>query len=108
MDEGTRDAVLTHMEAQGASKAVGFIGPFDAVLRSGATPAMSAAVDELIVSAAKRGTTNCVLIEIIIFRYAPSRTAYAPQSTSVHIQMSSNHWSSLQVRLKGLPCSCSL
>ena len=31
MDEGTRDAVLTHMEAQGASKAVGFIGPFDAV-----------------------------------------------------------------------------
>ena len=58
MDEGTRDAVLTHMEAQGASKAVGFIGPFDAVLRSGATPAMSAAVDELIVSAAKRGTAH--------------------------------------------------
>ena len=66
MDEGTRDAVLTHMEAQGASKAVGFIGPFDAVLRSGATPAMSAAVDELIVSAAKRGTTNCVLIALCL------------------------------------------
>ena len=68
MDEGTRDAVLTHMEAQGASKAVGFIGPFDAVLRSGATPAMSAAVDELIVSAAKRGTAHsphsiCHMIE---------------------------------------------
>ena len=70
MDEGTRDAVLTHMEAQGASKAVGFIGPFDAVLRSGATPAMSAAVDELIVSAAKRGT------------------AHSPPFNSIHIQYS--------------------
>jgi hypothetical protein len=45
LDEAVRDGVLDHMQAQGKNKAVGFVGPFDAVMRCGANPKMSAGVD---------------------------------------------------------------
>lgn len=60
-DTAVRDGVLDLMKAQGAGKeckAVGFIGPFDALMRGGAgvTPAqMGQACDELIGAAADRG-----------------------------------------------------
>tara|TARA_B110000208_G_C11712675_1_gene409896 strand:- start:6 stop:1010 length:1005 start_codon:yes stop_codon:yes gene_type:complete len=55
LDATVRDAVLDHMAAQGPNKAAGFIGPFDAVMRGGATPAMADACDDLISAAADRG-----------------------------------------------------
>jgi hypothetical protein len=43
------------MAAQGQAKAAGFVGPFDAVMRSGPSPEMDAAIDALISDAADRG-----------------------------------------------------
>jgi hypothetical protein len=50
-----RDGVLDIMAAQGQAKAAGFVGPFDAVMRSGPSPEMDAAIDALISDAADRG-----------------------------------------------------
>ncbi|MFA6109890.1 MAG: hypothetical protein WDA75_14080 [Candidatus Latescibacterota bacterium] len=55
MDRSLRDRVLDLMEAQGRNKACGFVGPFDAIMREGAIPAMNDAVNELFRVAAKRG-----------------------------------------------------
>ena len=49
-----RDRVLDLMAAQGRHKAVGFIGPFDAVLRTGSGGQMAAGIDALISAAADR------------------------------------------------------
>ena len=42
LEESIRDAVLDVMRRQGANKACGFIGPFDAVMRCGVSPGMDA------------------------------------------------------------------
>jgi len=57
----TRDAVLESMAREGRNKACGFIGPFDALMRSGAgvpgveAPNVSGAVDALIKESAAKG-----------------------------------------------------
>ena len=54
-DVAVRDEVLDLMAMQGPAKAVGFIGPFDLVMRGGATPTMATEIDDLISAAADRG-----------------------------------------------------
>jgi len=55
LEESIRDAVLDVMRRQGANKACGFIGPFDAVMRCGVSPGMDAGINALIGAAADRG-----------------------------------------------------
>ena len=47
--------VLDLMAAQGKNRAVGFIGPFDAVLREGSSESMMQGIDALISAAADKG-----------------------------------------------------
>eukprot|EP00040_Diaphanoeca_grandis_P004500 m.29105 g.29105 ORF g.29105 m.29105 type:complete len:334 (+) comp16040_c0_seq1:221-1222(+) len=54
-DEKTRDAILDVMQQQGSGKAVGFVGPFDAVLRTGNTQTMEADIKKLFKAATDRG-----------------------------------------------------
>jgi 2-keto-3-deoxy-L-rhamnonate aldolase RhmA len=55
LDVGSRDAALDVMAAQGANRACGFVGPFDAIMRDGATPRMEAAIGDLFKAASARG-----------------------------------------------------
>lgn len=50
-----RDSVLDLMCRQGPGRAVGFVGPFDAVMRDGIHPSMSSGMNQLFQEAAKRG-----------------------------------------------------
>jgi 2-keto-3-deoxy-L-rhamnonate aldolase RhmA len=50
-----RDQVLDLMAEQGANKACGFVGPFDAILREGVIPEMEDATNDLFRRAAERG-----------------------------------------------------
>ena len=52
LDEAVRDAVLARMAAEGANKAVGFVGPFDALMRGGHRPEMPDAINALFRAAA--------------------------------------------------------
>jgi 2-keto-3-deoxy-L-rhamnonate aldolase RhmA len=52
LDTELRDQVLELMAKQGEHKTCGFVGPFDAILREGATPQMEQAVSELFKKAA--------------------------------------------------------
>ena len=47
LDVEMRDAVLAAMAREGPNKAVGFVGPFDALMRGGVRPEMTAAISEL-------------------------------------------------------------
>lgn len=53
-DVARRDAVLDHMAVQGHAKAVGFIGPFDLVMRGGASRSTATEIANLIDAAADR------------------------------------------------------
>jgi len=55
LDTQRRNAVLDHMAEQGRNTAVGFIGPFDAVVREGSEAMDVLAFDQLISAAATRG-----------------------------------------------------
>ncbi|MBT6150168.1 MAG: hypothetical protein HN712_06660 [Gemmatimonadetes bacterium] len=55
LDEKLRNQVLDLMAEQGANKACGFVGPFDAILREGALPEMEDATNDLFRAAAERG-----------------------------------------------------
>ncbi|CAE7826175.1 sec1 [Symbiodinium sp. CCMP2592] len=50
-----RDSVLDLMCRQGPGRAVGFVGPFDAVMRDGIHPSMSSGMNQLFQEAARRG-----------------------------------------------------
>jgi 2-keto-3-deoxy-L-rhamnonate aldolase RhmA len=62
MDVGLRDRVLDLMAAQGRNKACGFVGPFDAILRSGDLPQVGAAVHELFRAASGRGVHTGLVV----------------------------------------------
>ena len=55
IDVSTRDQVLETMAAQGANKACGFVGPFDAILREGDLPEVDDAMHALFRKAADLG-----------------------------------------------------
>ena len=55
MDRNLRDRLLDLLAAQGRNKACAFVGPFDAILRGGASDAMGAAINDLFDAATKRG-----------------------------------------------------
>ena len=55
LDTAMRDRILDLMVLQGPNKACGFVGPFDAILRSGDFQEMDNAVNELFRAAAKLG-----------------------------------------------------
>lgn len=55
LDPKIRDGVLSVMQRHGKGRTAGFIGPFDAVIRDGATPKMADGINTLIEEAAKRG-----------------------------------------------------
>ena len=55
LNEKLRNQVLDLMAEQGANKACGFVGPFDAILREGAIPEMQDATNDLFRAAAERG-----------------------------------------------------
>ncbi|MEC8932473.1 MAG: hypothetical protein VYB08_13700, partial [Candidatus Latescibacterota bacterium] len=54
-DTNIRNQVLDLMAEQGANKACGFVGPFDAILREGAIPEVEDATNDLFRNAAERG-----------------------------------------------------
>jgi 2-keto-3-deoxy-L-rhamnonate aldolase RhmA len=55
LDEKKRNRLLDIMAAQGKNKSAGFIGPFDAIMRSGPTEKMADGINSLIKAAADRG-----------------------------------------------------
>jgi hypothetical protein len=70
-DTAVRDAVLRRMAAQGPRRAVGFVGPFDALLRGGPSAALDAALAALPKAAAAHG--------IAMGRVCGSGTCSAPE-----------------------------
>lgn len=55
LDAKMRDQVLDLMQRQGRNKGVGFVGPFDAIMRDGPTPRMDQGINDLFAAAADRG-----------------------------------------------------
>eukprot|EP00929_Paragymnodinium_shiwhaense_P053523 TRINITY_DN26796_c0_g1_i1.p1 TRINITY_DN26796_c0_g1~~TRINITY_DN26796_c0_g1_i1.p1 ORF type:complete len:360 (-),score=70.06 TRINITY_DN26796_c0_g1_i1:81-1160(-) len=55
LDPKVRDPVLDLMQKQGKNKAVGFVGPFDAVVRDGPNAAMTKGMNDLFGAGAERG-----------------------------------------------------
>lgn len=54
LEKESRDQVLDLMQKQGRNKGVGFVGPFDAIIRNGPTQAMAQGINDLFAAAAQR------------------------------------------------------